>query len=361
MEHPKLISRKILDSIKWKDGNLFEDHQNTQLYIMPIDLLQKVRRELITILGIKVAKNLLYYLNKYSADLIIHDADELGFKEDEKVRYFFAIMALFGWGNVAEYSFDKAKSTGKFIMQNFPEINERVDYPIHFDFCGIVSRIIELVYNQQVLVREIKCIATGSDCCEYEILPNLEQSDQKFNLALANIPMIDAKTIPSHEEYEKMLNTISMETEGVLLIDNKDRVIIKDIVSINSMINAISKQIGAKTLGAICYRMGKDTKFHFPLECSTIDELTAILFKISLMDWGLFSVSKSEQGNYKITLKNSPFVIGLEKQESPICYVVAGVLHKIFEYFISGKKLIVKETKCVAIGYNECEFEIKVI
>jgi hypothetical protein len=62
MEHPKLISRKILDSIKWKDGNLFEDHQNTKLYIMPIDLLQKVRRELITILGIKVAKNLLYYL-----------------------------------------------------------------------------------------------------------------------------------------------------------------------------------------------------------------------------------------------------------------------------------------------------------
>jgi hypothetical protein len=123
-------------------------------------------------------------------------------------------MALFGWGNVAEYSFDKSKSTGKFIMQNFPEINERVDYPIHFDFCGIVSRIIELVYNQQVLVREIKCIATGSDCCEYEILPNLEQSDQKLTL-LWKIPMIVAKKF-HHMRNMKMLNTILWKLKGFI-------------------------------------------------------------------------------------------------------------------------------------------------
>jgi hypothetical protein len=101
------------------------------------------------------------------------------------------------------------------------------------------------------------------------------------------------------------------------------------------MINAISKQIGAKTLGAICYRMGKDTKFHFPLECSTIDELTAILFKISLMGWGLFSVSKSEQGNYKITLKNSPFVIDSKNKKS-FCYVVGRCFHKYSNILFLG-------------------------
>jgi predicted hydrocarbon binding protein len=375
MEHPKLVSKTILHSIKWQDGNLFENHQNTQVYLMPADLLQMVRREMLKMVGQEVGKNLLYYLNQYSADLIARDADDMGFKGIEKVRYFFGIMALFGWGSVTKFEFNENTKTGALDLKSFPRLSDLYPSSIHYDFAGITARMLELAFDAKCLVTETQCEENGAEICKFEIKSaDPSKSIPHYPLKLEKVPQIDAKAIADNKEFESFLDTIAMAENGVLLINNnlENRVVVKDVLSINSMVNANAETLGRKTVGAVLYRCAKDLKFHFSTMCTSCEEIENILKRLELMGWGRISIEKpaklgSENENslnksqvYTVYVKKSAFILGIPKGDSGLCHIIGGVLHNLFAQFLGTDHIIVKEECCVAKGDESCKFTIKI-
>ena len=366
IEHPKLIYKKILESIKYFEGNLFENHQNTMLYILPADLLQIIRRELINTVGLNVAKNLLYDLNQLSADTIIQDAEDMGFKGIENVRYFFSIMALFGWGDGFNFKFDPETSTGNVILKNFPIVDQNAKFQLHYDFAGIMARMFKIVFDKDLFVEEVLCKSKGDEYCEFKIYPMREEEKQKQNLSkykqtVAQVSKKDAKSFPPFETFDKFIDEITMDEVGVLKYKGESRLVIKDVQSINSMVYAVSSILGRKTMGAILYRCGMRTKLPFTTQVKTLDDLKDSLSKLSLFGLGIFEVINNDSQNIKIILKNSPFAIGLPTEDTPICWVMAGILHQIIQNYLDKKILSIKEVECIATGKDKCVFEINTI
>ncbi|MBD3353274.1 MAG: hypothetical protein GF364_17470 [Candidatus Lokiarchaeota archaeon] len=362
LKHPKMVSNNILNSIHWKDGNLFEDHQNTQVYILPADFLSLVKRELIEIVGNKVSKVLIYYLNQYSADLIVKDAKEMGFMRFDIIKYFCSIMALFGWGHPSTFIFNPESSAGTIKLYNFPSVSELFESPVHYEFAGIAARVIKLVYNIDVGIEETKCIAMGEEFCEFNISAvDPEKYKPKFDLELEKVQQINAESIPRYIKFKKFLDSISMDETGVLNTQDGYRVIIKDVISINSMMNAFSDTLGAKTLGGILYRCGMSLKFPFDSVCHTIGDLNQLLERISLLGWGKFRLIKQDQNEFIIELENSAFTLGLPIGEHATCHVISGLLHNVIENYLCKKILVVKEEKCKAKGDNICRFNVKML
>jgi len=371
IEHPKLIYKKILKSVRYYEGNLYEDHQNAQLYMLPADLLQIIRRELINTVGLNVAKNLLYELNQFSADAIISDAEEFGFKGMEKVRYFFSIMALFGWGDGFGFEYNETNLNGKVVLKNFPIIDQKVEYVLHYDFAGLMARMFKLVFDHDVFIEEIKCKAKGDENCEFKITPISEdvrkkQETIKYNKQKIMLPKIDVKSAHSFKLFDELLDNISMSEVGVLKYKDKYRVVIKDVQSINSMVNAVSQILGRKTMGAIQYRCGMQTLLPSIFEFNPRESLQEALNKLSLLGLGKYNViegintsnESTSNGNLKIEVQNSPFGAGIPIKDKPICWVISGILHNIIQNVYEKKIFAVKEVECIASGHENCVFEV---
>lgn len=361
LERPKMISKMILKSIKWKNGNLFENHQNTLLYILPADLLQKIRREMINMVGIKIAQNLLYDLNQLSADLIIADAEDMKFEGFEKIRYFCSIMALFGWGDCSDFHYDHETKTGSVILKDFPKLENPTNQVVHYDFCGITARIIKIVYNDVVVVEETQCAATGAAFCKFIIKPDTAHSQRmSTDLHLQNFPTYDASDLDDVKKFLQFRDNIKMVDPGILRYENRNRIVIKDVISINSMINANFKNLGRKMVGGLLYRCAKDVKMPFSTGATTFEEIQEILDKCSLMGWGNFEIT-SDGEDFKVKLMNSPFTRGFPKGDVPVCFIAGGLLHQIFQNYYDTPKILIKETSCEALGDPFCLFEIRKI
>lgn len=359
LERPKMVSKIILKSIKWKDGNLYENHQNTLIYILPADLLQRIRREMIATVGMDLAQNLLYHLNQLSADMIIRDAEDMDFKGHDKIRYFCAIMSIFGWGDCSNFTYDPDSKTGVIIMRDFPVIKQEYKVPIHYDFCGITARVIKLVYDDDVIVEETECAADGSDICRLIIKPpSLAESRAAANLDLENFADFDVKALKDVEEFIALRDKIRMTEPGVLMLDEDNRIVIKDVISINSMIKANFDNLGRKMVGGVLYRCARESEFPFATQCCEIDEIRAVLKNLSFLGWGQYNLEDVDD-MFTVRVQNSPFTRGIPDGEFPVCYIIGGTLHQIFEKYLKTSKIMVKETSCICCGASECVFEIK--
>ncbi|MHA1819360.1 MAG: V4R domain-containing protein [Promethearchaeota archaeon] len=365
LKHPKIIYKKIINEIKWQDGNLFESHQNTQLYIMPADLLQLIRREMINIVGIKMASKLLYYLNQISAKYIIQDAKDMGFKDEQQIYYFFGILSIFGWGFFKEFKYDPESKEGELKLKDFPHLEEPAKINIHYDLSGITACALDLIYGGHHKVEEVSCEASGAEYCSFKITNEPEPDQPKpKTIDLEEIENVDASKIEKYRDIEDLLKRISMPSIGILMLDEEFRIVIKDVISINSMINSNCDALGRKMVGGILYRCGKEVQFPFKGEFNDIKDIERFLGELSLFGWGAFEIddSRASQNIYKVSVKNSPFILGMPKGEEPICYITGGVLHQIFEKILcrdNSSRLVVKEIKCVAKGDDICQFEIR--
>ncbi len=364
IEHPKLVFAQILKALKWQNGRVYEDHQNQHLFIFPADILADIRLELQTIVGKKVAKNLLYNLNQLSADAIIKDAIEQDFKERDLLRYFLAIMALFGWGSSDLLEFDPATGKGIVTIARFPQSEKPQLEPVHDDFSGILARALELSYGQKLEVRETKCCEMGAgQTCTYEIQPLTEGTHAlESKIDVQAQAKLDVKAINSPAEFDKLVDQFSMPESGVLVFGEKDalkRLIIKDVASINSMFLKTADLIGWKTIGPICFRVGrnaaiKELSAKKPLDLKKVKEY---LHQLSLFGWGMFELQEKGPGIYHMIVTNSPFSVGFPVQQTATDYLLGGVLEGTFEIF-SGKRVNVKELECTAKGQKNCLFEI---
>ncbi len=365
MEHPKLVFKTIMHSLKWQNGSIYENHQNNHLFILPADAIQMIRREILNIIGPVASKNLLYYLNQLSADFIMKDAEDMGFMKKEKLQYFFAIMTLFGWGDIIDWNYDEVTKMGIIKIVNFPKPSEPFSYPVHFDFAGICARAIELVYNDKVLVQEVLCTEVSGIECHYKIAPiDPLIPVPAFKIFFEPTEKIDASLIPDYDPFEKFLDALSMPEKGILMVNERNRYVIKDVLSINSMIHANAEILGGKTIGAIIYRCARGMKFYFSVPCQNLSDVRSVLNNLSLMGWGLFELIETSEGSdnakrsFKVLVKNSVFSASVPKGGATMCYGIAGVLHSIFEEFLKVQ-IRVKEEKCVVKGDPICEFQIK--
>ncbi len=364
IEHPKLVFAQILKALKWQNGRVYENHQNSHLFIFPAQILADIRLELQSIVGKKVAKNMLYNLNQLSADSIIKDAIEQDFKEKDLVRFFLAIMALFGWGSADQFEFDPVTGKGIVTIARFPQSTTAQPEPVHDDFSGILARALELSYGKKLEVRETKCCEMGAgQWCSYEIQPLAEGTpslESKIDVQVQ--AKLDVKAIESPPQFDKLVDQFSMPESGVLMFGEKDalkRLIIKDVASINSMFLKTADLIGWKTIGPICFRVGRNTSLRELAEKKPLDlnKAKEYLQQLSLFGWGLFELQDKGTGIYHVIVSNSPFTAGFPVQQIATDYLVGGVLEGLFET-LSGKRVNVKELECTAKGNPKCLFEI---
>lgn len=363
LKHPKLSFKPILHTIRATEGNLFETNQGTQLYIMPADFFQRVRRETIKTAGIDLSKSLIYISNQSSADIILNDAKVLGLKGEEQIKYFFGILAVFGWGQISDFKFDPETHFGSFKALNFPMLKDFADITVHYDLAGIIARVIELVYQTRVMIQEELCVERKDPYCLFKIMSkNTQKADLKIDYLHRFGKRIDVKILADSKFLNELLDRIQMPTEGVLLIDNDPdkRVVIKDNASINQMVNENIKILGDKTVGGVFYRCARETNFPFSTLCQSCEEIESLFDHLSLMGWGQYKLQEiRENAHYQVSVRNSPFIVGITATKEPICYSIGGTLHQIFERYLKTPKILVREEKCVIKGDPECIFTIK--
>ena len=364
MEHPKVAFSQILKALKWIDGNIYEDHQNTHVYIIPAGIFQQIRIELKNTVGKKVARSLLYHLNQSSADSIIKDAIEQDFKGKDLFRYFLGIMGLFGWGFSEQWDFDPEIGSGTITISNFPKSNSIQPEPVHDDFAGIIARALQMSYGGNYEVTEINCCEMAEDAvdCSYEIKPLGEQSRAMGSKAeMQNVDELDAKQIANPEEFDNIISRFSMPENGILMLGHDGtpkRVVIKDVPSINSMFLKTADLLGWKTVGPVCFRVGRN---HVINELAGNDKIDLDFIQdyfrqLSYFGWGLFDVQPIDE-KYHVIVRNHAFSAGFPVQQTATDYLVGGIINGLFER-LKGKRVAVKELACQAKGEGQCLFEV---
>ncbi len=351
--------------LKWKDGWVYEDHQDTHLYISPAEIFQEIRIEYLNTFGKKVASNLLYNLNQLSADLVIKDAMEKDFKDKDVLRYFLAIMALFGWGFAEHMEFDTASGTGTVKIARFPKLEAVQPEPVHADFAGILARAFQLCFGGEYEAKEMDCCEmtpTGQECT-YQILPLKDGSrSMGSKVEIQQVAKVEAKKIENPPEFDKIIDHFSMPESGVLVVGDQGatkRLVIKDVVSINSMFLKSADLIGWRTIGPVCFRVGrnyllKDIGGKGKIEITDVEDY---LRKLSFYGWGIFNVQKNPDGTYLVVLTNNPFTSGFPAQSIATDYLIGGFINGLFE-MLEGKRVNVKEIECMAKGDKRCTFEV---
>jgi predicted hydrocarbon binding protein len=364
IEHPKVVFSQILKSLKWVDGNVYEEHQNTHLYIFPAEIFQEIRLEIRNTVGKKVAYNLLYSLNQLSADLIIKDAIEQNFNSKDLFRYFLGIMGLFGWGFSKQFDFDPETGNGMITISNFPKLNINQIEPVHDDFAGIIARALQLSFGGNYDVHEITCCEMTSEAldCSYQIKPLAEKSRRIESKAeIQHVEELDVKEVINPEEFNSFIGQLSMPENGVLMLEENGtfkRIVIKDVQSINSMFLKTADLIGWKTMGSICFRVGRNHVIK-ELEGKGQIDLEFVhnyLHRLTLFGWGFFDIQANES-KYHLMFWKHPFTTGFPPQQSATDYLVGGIINGLFE-LLEGKRVNVKEVECMAKGDNRCLFEV---
>nr|MDO8084725.1 V4R domain-containing protein [Candidatus Sigynarchaeum springense] len=366
IEHPKLVFSQVLKGIKWQDGNVYEDHQNTHIYIIPADIFPEIRIELRNTVGKKLARNLLYSLNQLSADTVIKDAIDQEFKGKDLFKYFCAVMSLFGWGFAEHIDFDPSVG-GLVTITHFPQSSTTQPEPVHDDFAGIIARALALTYEKKYEVKETKCcemMGTGPECT-YQITP-LKEGTQTLGskVDVKHFEKLDAKNIVNPEDFDKLIDQMAMPENGVLMLGEKDsakRVVIKDVESINSMFLKTADLIGWKTIGPILFRVGRNHLLKDIGSTSRMDveAIKIYLHKLTLYGWGIFEIKQTGEGTYQVVLTKNPFTAGFPVQQAATDYLIGGFLSGMFESLACGR-VTVKEIECSAKGDGRCLFEVSV-
>lgn len=373
MEHPAMVFSKILKSLRWERGNVYENHQNTHVYIFPARIFQEIRLEVRAILGSKVARPVLYNFNQMSAEAIVRDGREMGFEGTKLIRYFLAVLALFGWGFVEEFEFDPDTSRGQVRVQNFPKSGEVQPEPVHDDFRGIFARVLELVHHGQYqLIETACCEMEGTAACIYEVSMGVDpEALLQSPVTLQPETSVDAKSIPKNKAFKSFLKQFSMPENGVLVFASPgmpgvDRVVIKDVASINSMFLQTADLLGWKTVGPIVFRVARNFVLNTlpAARAFSREALEAYLQHLTWFGWGEFTLQQGGAGTSAegvecvVTLENAPFTRGFPaRTRVPTDYLVRGLLSGLFERHL-GARVRVTETACVAMGAPRCEFAV---
>ena len=71
-------------------------------------------------------------------------------------------------------------------------------------------------------------------------------------------------------------------------------------------------------------------------------------------------ISKVEdlEDKYLYTVERCPVCWGREEHDNPVCFYMVGLLQEGLHWVSGGKDFRIKESKCIALGHDVCEFTI---
>jgi len=163
-----------------------------------------------------------------------------------------------------------------------------------------------------------------------------------------------------------------VDESGHLVVFN-EFILLIPIIDVIKLRELLINEIGKKKANEIFVKIGEYQveaaakryikKFNF----QNIDKIKITKFTseiINNLGWGRFEIKKMlfEEKRATAILRNSAMAIKYkllykENSKEPIDYWFAGILKKHFSV-IFGKKIEVKEVKCMAMGDSHCEFVI---
>jgi predicted hydrocarbon binding protein len=155
--------------------------------------------------------------------------------------------------------------------------------------------------------------------------------------------------------------------------DNLERAF--DFAYFSSINQALTEIYGERGGKGIALRIGKTTFDDVLKDYGAMAGVSDIAFKVlpmqSKIKFGLMAMArvfseKSDQistlgdegDHYIYKVERCPICWGREEQDTPVCYYMVGLLQEGLSWVSGGKEFLVKETSCIAMGDQACEFEI---
>ncbi|HUX99492.1 MAG TPA: V4R domain-containing protein [Candidatus Deferrimicrobium sp.] len=265
------------------------------------------------------------------------------FKTSELDRPY-AIMrqiGIFGNGKVIAQTFNLEKGVVVIHIENM--YGFKAIHPIHQEAAGFLTAILESITGEIWDAIETKCTATGDEYCELVASPARE-------LGFINLDL------------QKTKEQLAIDTEGTLSLMGI-RVLLMPRGTLIHILESAEDIVGVERASEIMYHAGERMALEFAQQMSERFNLEgAAIFRsyaqiVGVRGWGITEIQEFdlETGYARATLKNSIISTSMTQKHIESDAMVAGVIAGIME-FITKRKTICREVKCIAKGDKVCEF-----
>ena len=266
----------------------------------------------------------------------------------DNVTILFAVAKLFrsiGIGSLQGKKLDFKKGVAIIHAQGLFHWEE-ASRPIHAEIAGILAGAAECITSEPWEFIESRCIAAGDDFCEFLGGPLRELA-------------------PLSQDIMSIKNDLEISRDGELSLRGA-RILLMPRGTFRSIVEAVEDITNDKTTKEILYHAGERMAMQYCNYLSSRFNLKGIGIirtyaqMISTRGWGLVEILDVdfENGTMKARVNNPLLGSARNLKPEPQDYIPAGVFAGIME-FITKKKLICNEIKCVAKGDSVCEFIVK--
>ncbi|MHC1592322.1 MAG: V4R domain-containing protein, partial [Candidatus Helarchaeales archaeon] len=325
-------------------------------FILPEETFVDLYKKLYERIDYNEYKKLTYESGRRMADIFIaHYKNLFDLTKSEIARIVTNHATNLGFGKIEFKKMDFRK--GVVIIQaknlfKFESLN-----PIHSYIAGVMSRLTELITEEPWEFFESKCVATNDEHCEFIGSPSKDLA-------------------PLSTDIRKIKDELSFERDGTLSLFGT-RVLLMPQGTLLHIVDSAEDIVGYEKAKEILYHAGERMALQFCQILTSKYNLTgASILRVymqivSTRGWGIAEIKELdlERGYLRVIVKNP--LIGAAKQnskneheielnshkETGKDFISSGVFAGILE-FITKKKLICEEIKCITRGDPHCEFEV---
>jgi predicted hydrocarbon binding protein len=278
--------------------------------------------------------------------------------DEDTMRIILDHLILCGYGLFEIKSF--GEETLVELRNSHNALGYRSERPVCYVTSGYLAGIMELITGKESICIEEKCIAKGDKACTFRISKLPSGSDAE----------------PVKEFWKKTSPPKDCEEFSVDYDDTKGEVLFNGV---NSSINAradlsefqreFQRMIGPAYKTIIYEVVGKGPSAaslgqmrRFVIKVMRVFSKRKIAEKLveefSKRGFGTTEILEFDEKRQsgRVLIRNSHNALGYRSNE-PVCHATAGVFANGGELMF-GKKMICRETKCIAKGDEHCEFEL---
>ena len=218
--------------------------------------------------------------------------------------------------------------------------------PIHAVICGGISFIAEMFSGESYEVIETRCTATGDDFCEFIGSPSRELA-------------------PLSQDLVKIKDELIIDKSGSLTLFGS-RVLLIPQGTLMHLIDATEDLTDKEKSKEILYHAGERMALQFcqiltaKYKLRGMSIIRAYSQIVATRGWGITDIKEIDldKGYMRAIVKNPLIGTRDSPDKEAKDYISAGVFAGMLE-FVTKKKLICEEVKCIARGDEYCEFIVR--
>ncbi|MHA1145449.1 MAG: V4R domain-containing protein, partial [Candidatus Helarchaeota archaeon] len=324
-------------------------------FILPEETFLDLYRNLHDRIDYTEYKQMTYESGRNMAEIfIMHYQNLFELDSNEIARMVINHAVNLGLGNINFKKMDLEK--GVVIVEAQGLFNFECINSIHSHIAGFMARLTEFITGEPWEFFESKCISTKDEYCEFIGSPSKDLA-------------------PLSTDMMKIKDELSFERDGTLSLFGT-RVLLMPRGTLLHIVESAEDIVGFEKAKEILYHAGERMALQFCQILTAKYNLTgASILRVYMQivgsrGWGIAEIKELdlERGYLKVIVKNP--LIGTAKpnnginpppnfkqQQSGKDFISSGVFAGILE-FITKKKLICEETKCITKGDPHCEFEV---